>query len=561
MNVSYTLTSAGYSSQTSRGWVINTKTLIQGSSQNFSTYYGVAFYDFAAFRTQGVTHKPISITMTLAPNGSWDANVQLYMGGGMPKDVFTYGSRPTAMVSPQTVFVDRGESAVFHITDPSWLDALLNTETTCFYIYAGNNISEYWECKVESLVIDWQTRLSAPLNVTLSDLSPYQGNTLTATCTRPESYTDSVTSITYRGYINGVMCGSVTESVNTEAISFAVTAPSPGAGNLSTTFYIVPSDQDSNVGESSAPITVTLQRFTVPVVRVNTYSRPLGELRLDIEVIDTGYGGTMASTQIGGVEIQINGGAWTAANIGSWVGLRNVITVDNVLDNLRYSVGVRVYNVAPAGLTTQYSAAYVQSVTEAIPALYPHYDSGTGSTAVGAQAVIIAEDYSTVTTPPGTIYVQNGGTIGGTLTVNNLVVNGSGGGGGSASVVSVTANTDIELPLEDGQSVALFFVASSTSAGDILMRINGNAPTTASYTYYGGGGYGGGIVGRSGSSNNGTSQGILMFGGGSVQYSGIGRRGDTSGGVLGWFTANWDNVTAITTVRYSQPGTLVIQPI
>ena len=156
------------------GWSTSTSTIIQGGSNGAGSfhYYGIIYFDFAAMRTKGQTHKPKAIRIRLKSHVGSDKTIYLHIGKGMAKDSFSFSDRPTDAdgTSVKTFSCSANAWGEIVVTDAAWLDALLNPGTTCFYInrYAtgsgSDDISSYWEgdgaahTNKPELYVDWEPK-------------------------------------------------------------------------------------------------------------------------------------------------------------------------------------------------------------------------------------------------------------------------------------------------------------------------------------------------------------------------------------------------------------------
>lgn len=165
----YNPSSSGYASD-GQGWSTGTSTVVQGSSGSYSNYYGVMYFDFASFRSTGVSYKPTQIRVVLKSHVGYARTVRLYIGKGMAKDTYTWGARPSAVAGTSYVEASCGANAScqFTITDTAWLSALLDSGTTCLFINRGDSTSSYWEgdgastANKPQLYVTWVAREPKP---------------------------------------------------------------------------------------------------------------------------------------------------------------------------------------------------------------------------------------------------------------------------------------------------------------------------------------------------------------------------------------------------------------
>ena len=233
----YSPSSSGYSSDRfvpdgwyhdgKNSWTTNTSTIIQGSSSGYYSdtwyyvnYYGVMYFDFATIRAKNVTHYPARIRLRLKSHVSSTRTVYVHMGKGMAKDTFTSGTRPTDATgtSVKTVSCAGNSWCEINTTDSTWLNALVDSNTTCFYTnvhasgYSAGSLWDtgyYWEGdgatatsgNYPELYIDWIPRNTAP--------NPPSSISITSTGFGTSGNVGGVTSI-------GVTCGAASDSADPE---------------------------------------------------------------------------------------------------------------------------------------------------------------------------------------------------------------------------------------------------------------------------------------------------------------------------------------------------------
>ena len=202
--IKYTPSSSGYTSdkwfidmfdayyeyQGKNGWSTASSTIIQGSvlpaypNQDFKNcnYYGILYFDFAAFRAKNVTHYPARIRLRLKSHVGSSRMLYIRMGKGIAKDTYVSGTRPVdadngegGTLTYKNVTCAANSWCELSTTDADWLKALVDPDTTCFYINrnpsgtspAGDG-GYYWEgdgaltSNKPELYIDWIPREPDP---------------------------------------------------------------------------------------------------------------------------------------------------------------------------------------------------------------------------------------------------------------------------------------------------------------------------------------------------------------------------------------------------------------
>lgn len=271
----YNVSSSGYAQQ-GLGWSTGTGSVIQGSlsSGGWYNYYGVMFFDFAAIRNTNVAYRPKSITVTIPSNVNYSRSVSLYIGSGMAKDTWTSGSRPTALAGPITVSVPANGTATFTTTNSTWLSALVNSSATCLYINAGNDDAKYWEGKGSKaqLSIDWEIRLTEPVNLSVSPSTAYKGQSVTVTIGRPKNYPTNMGNLTYKLYANNTQVGSVSQSYTLGTASIAWTVDI--AGTVSGTLVSLKATCEAGgyTSAASEAVSLTVKKISAPSLSVSPTS-------------------------------------------------------------------------------------------------------------------------------------------------------------------------------------------------------------------------------------------------------------------------------------------------
>lgn len=147
-------------------------------------------------------------------------------------------------------------------------------------------------------------------------------------------------------------------------------------------------------------------------------------------------------------------------------------------------------------------------------------------------------------------------TEGSTLPVTSGAVYAALGGGRSGVSVAVSANTAVPFTMEEGDLVQMSFCMSELTSGDIILSVNGSAPTGSYYWYTGayGATYSGGIIGFGGATTYASFHGFLRLQNGRLHLWGQDFRGNSSG--IGQSNAFWKDITSVSSLTFTKAGTL-----
>lgn len=128
---------------------------------------------------------------------------------------------------------------------------------------------------------------------------------------------------------------------------------------------------------------------------------------------------------------------------------------------------------------------------------------------------------------------------------------------GGLAVFGVEADTPVPLSVADGEQLSLCYVTDYRTNGDIFLKVNGAAPTAASYGYTASNtAYSGGIVAFSGANHNATFSATACLLGGRFHVFGMGLRGNGSG--VGTAYAVWE-VDGVESLTFTRAGTLYVR--
>ncbi len=129
----------------------------------------------------------------------------------------------------------------------------------------------------------------------------------------------------------------------------------------------------------------------------------------------------------------------------------------------------------------------------------------------------------------------------------------------AAMTVDVSANTEVSVNLEEGETLSFGYATSYMSNGDIFLKVNGVAPDTGWYAYSGNTSkFSGGIITYSGSTDAADFQGFARLFGGKVYVWGSGMRGNNTG--FGWCHNVWI-LDSVTSLSFNRAGTLFYKKI
>jgi hypothetical protein len=187
-----------YAYDQKNSWESGTGTIIQGGIATSEigvyvnkNYYGVTFFDFNAIRTKNTTHIPNRIRIRLHAQSATTRTVYVHIGKGIA-NFLTGSTRPvdTDGSSVKTVSCTGSSWCEIDTTDSTWLNALVDSDTTCIYVnryptgygdFFGTSWDHgsYWEgdgylddANQPQLIIDWEPRNTAPnppSSITIAD--------------------------------------------------------------------------------------------------------------------------------------------------------------------------------------------------------------------------------------------------------------------------------------------------------------------------------------------------------------------------------------------------------
>lgn len=250
-------------------------------------------------------------------------------------------------------------------------------------------------------VINYKITPTKPSSLAVSPSSAYEGAAVTVTLGRPSSYNTltsggATNTLTYYVKLaSGSTLGSVKAAVTSATASLTVTLGSltSGKANLSTSITAYCVDAHSQTSPSTSAVSLTVNRYRAPVISITGIDRAAESATATAAVTDTGYGGTQSNGQISAVEYTIDGGATWATITPAWVGLKTAVEITGLSANTRYTLQVRVTNVAPDGLAAK-SVTYTATIFEYTPAAMIFRDSANDATGIAAKSLIVGEDWS-----------------------------------------------------------------------------------------------------------------------------------------------------------------------
>lgn len=249
--------------------------------------------------------------------------------------------------------------------------------------------------------IDYRISPGAPSAPSLSDTEPYEGQTITATLSRPSSYNaynaaGSVMQLTYKIMLaTGKQLASITAPVTSASVNVSISVGNftSGKADLATQVYATCTDQAGQASGQSAKTNITVKRFRAPCISVTAVEREATNATVRISVSDTGYGSAQGNAQIESVEYKLDSGEWSAL-APTWTGLKGTLTIPDLLDTARYALSVRATNTPPEGLAGKTSAIATATILEYTPAMMVFRDSANGASGIAAKSLIVGEDWS-----------------------------------------------------------------------------------------------------------------------------------------------------------------------
>ncbi len=250
-------------------------------------------------------------------------------------------------------------------------------------------------------IINYKITPTKPSSLAVSPASAYEGAAVTVTLGRPSSYNTltsggATNTLTYYVKLaNGTTLGSVKAAVTSATASLNATLGNltSGNANLSTSITAYCVDAHSQTSPSTSAVSLTVNRYRAPVISITGIDRAAENATATAVVTDTGYGGTQSSGQISTVEYSIDSGVTWATITPTWVGLKTAVEITGLSANNRYTLQVRVTNVAPDDLTAK-STTYTTTIFEHTPAAMIFRDSANNATGLAAKSLLVGEDWS-----------------------------------------------------------------------------------------------------------------------------------------------------------------------
>lgn len=273
-------------------------------------------------------------------------------------------------------------------------------------------------------VINYKITPSAPSSLTIEPDSAHEGQNVNITFGRPALYNvydssgDSMI-LTYTAKLkDGTVLGSVAADASEASISTTVILPqkTSGIADLITAMVATVTDAENQTSAPSAEVALTIKRYRSPMATVAAIDRQAESAAVTVLVSDTGYGAGQNNSQIAAVEYSLGSNSWVAVT-PTWVGLKTVIELTGLSPGTRYTLQVRITNVAPSGMDARSGITGDTIILEHTPAAMIYRDSTAGTTGVAAKSLLVSKDWGQ-TVPEGDAYVE------GTLTAAALSIGG-----------------------------------------------------------------------------------------------------------------------------------------
>jgi hypothetical protein len=253
---------------------------------------------------------------------------------------------------------------------------------------------DYYSGYVESaaFAVDYRVTPTAP-GLSVDNATPYEGETVVFTCTRPASYNThdeegNVNNLTYNVEISSTEVADETEAATsaTKDVPYVVGALTSGA-DLSVNARARVNDTELQVGAYSSLLPMTIKRFRNPITNIAYAVRTETELEVHVDIQDTGFGGVQSNTQIRKIQYDIGAG-YVDATLDGWTGLSNSFTITGLTGTTAYTLNVRAVNVEPvAGLGDKTGDPATEYIMQAQPVARAYSDSSTGKKGYAAQAL------------------------------------------------------------------------------------------------------------------------------------------------------------------------------
>lgn len=246
--------------------------------------------------------------------------------------------------------------------------------------------------------------MSAPISapsISIDVASPYEGQSVTWTFTRPTTY-NAGTNIDYYVVLTNDLANPLTSvlSASTNATvtkTYTMANKTTGLSDFSTYFGAYCIDSEYWPSDLSATTAITIKRFRYPTITISDISRAETSAVVSVTVSDTGYASPQASSQVNKVQYNIGAG-WVDATLGSWTGLDNSFTISGLTASTQYSLSVKVVNNAPTGtgLSNRTSlVATTDTILSYVPPFWVFNDSAIGIAGSFTKALgIDPEDFS-----------------------------------------------------------------------------------------------------------------------------------------------------------------------
>lgn len=283
--------------------------------------------------------------------------------------------------------------------------------------YSGTVYYSAWVSS-GNFTLNYRIVPTAPTALSASKTNPYQGETTTLTMNRPSVYngyneSGNVMQLTYRVRLaNGTVLAAITVPATQASIVIAYTVEDifTNMMDLNTSITAFVTDEQGQVGASSASVDMVFLRFSKPVLSIDLppQNRTETTMTININVLDTGFGGFQSNTQLGQVYYSLSESPWTIAPIGTWKGLDNKFIIMGLKINERYSIGIHILNIPPdnTDLSEKQSETYYTTILEFSPAHFVYRDSNTGVSGSATNSLIVGADYL-FPIDNGDLYVQN----------------------------------------------------------------------------------------------------------------------------------------------------------
>ena len=343
-----------------------------------------------------------------------------------------------------------------------------------------------------AFTVDYRITPTAP-SIAVDDDEPYEGDTVTFTITRPDTYnthdSDGNTNMLY--YYIQLYTGTALVNTNelvtsaTKDRSYYVDDLTVGRSDLSTYVRVYCEDTEGQTSSYSSNLAFTVKRFRTPIINVTGIDRDETVATISVIVSDTGFADAQANTEVNKIQYSLAGGAYGDAALDGWSDLENSFDTSALVAGTRYVLGVKVINEGPGARENKTSSAYLDTILEYTPVTATVRDSVSGMGIFMAQNIVVGEDFTVehyLSGLDGWIYTTDTWNY---KALTNLITNGNfvgtTGWTTARGTISAANNTLTSTGTGGGTSAGVTFgtAAAATSAKKYYARVRARVTNSA----------------------------------------------------------------------------------